>query len=78
MINSNSVDLAGLIKQFSDRVEPWRLDSILDYIAHNEIGMALEYLVDHILENNIMVSQGERREITRISHVIGMYTDSLA
>jgi hypothetical protein len=64
--------VARLINRFSDRIPDWRLESMLDYLSHNENGIALEYLDDYLHENDITPVPVERAEIDSLREMMGL------
>jgi hypothetical protein len=53
--------LRDLIKSFGIAFEPDKIGDLLEYVDHNEPGLALEILSDWIYENDVAVSDRQQQ-----------------
>jgi len=56
---------------FKDRLDVGLVEGALDYVRHNEEGLAFEILCDHICEYDIRISHEEYLEISELIKCFG-------
>lgn len=44
--------VSNLSRYFEGKIQIWQYDAVRDYINHNEPGIALEILIEYIIEEN--------------------------
>jgi len=59
-------------KAFEGRLEPFLLESALDYIDFNEEPLAFEILCEHICEYDVQLSQTEYDEAIALAKHMGL------
>lgn len=60
--------LTEIALSFSDRLGDIWIESVLDYISHNEFGLAFDILCDYLIENNVTLTTCEYENIISFAH----------
>jgi len=66
----------GFGNKFKGRLEDMRLEIALDYIDHNEWGLAFETLCDYLVEYNVSLSAEEYGEMIKLAKDMGLNLDN--
>ncbi|EGF89805.1 hypothetical protein ABI_42280 [Asticcacaulis biprosthecium C19] len=67
--------IAGLTDLFADRLDGERTAQVIDYVQHNENGLALEVLADFLIEDDIPISKIEMADILAIAGIMKLDVD---
>jgi len=67
MIHSRADRVVAVTEKFKGRLEDWRLEDILNYVDHDEWGLAFDLLCDFIAEFDIPISIEEYDEIIKLA-----------
>lgn len=63
--------IVALGNRFLERLDPDLVRGALDYVDHNEEGLAFEILCDHISEYDVSISAAEYEEIVGLISDLG-------
>jgi len=74
-MNTVNLDLRRLGRQLEDRLGESNVEVALDYINHNEIGLALTILLDQVIESDAQISDYEYSEFSALAGKLGISID---
>jgi len=61
MFQSNSKELIRFINQFKELLSNWSINECIDYVKHNESGLALQFLSEYLYEENVFVNESLKK-----------------
>lgn len=49
--------------EIKDKIQRWQYESIIDYLNHNESGVAVELLLDYLYEEDVFINESQMKDL---------------